>query len=192
MPICSTCILTNGFEDNCLLKQAGGNFLQISIIPSCYIDTITYDVDGVIDTITLDIINNPAAAWYTVVCRKDTVSTLEDIVVPQNFYNQTIAFTISNYANDPTNTVAAQLQTQFLSDLTNTANGFVVVVRDKVGVRRAYGVTNPLYVASLSKSSGLLSNDIAGTAITFVEAQPVPAPAIDILVTSVGLIPGTV
>lgn len=189
MSVCSTCILTAGFEDNCLLKQPGGNYLQISIIPSCFILSYTKDADGVITAITLDLVNNPTATWYTVNCRKDTVSTTEEAVVPQYFLNQTIAFTISNFANDPDKETAAQLQANFLSEIMNTANGFVVVVRDKVGVRRLYGETNPLFVATLSKTSGLINTDIAGTAITFADSQPAPAPAIDAAVTSAGLIP---
>lgn len=191
MSICSTCIATSyEFIDNCEISQPGGNLKQISIIPWCYIDTITKDADGVITAITLDIINNPTASWYTVNCKKDTVSTTETGQFPSNALLQEIAFTISNFANDPDIETAAQLQANFMNDLLHTVDGFMVVVRDRVGVRRMYGEVNPLFVTAMVKTSGLVSTDIAGTAITFAEAQPRPANAIDSLVTSPGLIAG--
>jgi len=128
--------------------------------------------------------------WYTVNCKKDTVSTTETAQFPSNALLQEIAFTISNYADDVDLETAAQLQANFLNDILNTKEGFIVVVRDKVGVRRFYGATNPLFVSALVKSSGLVSTDLAGTAITFSESQPKPAPAIDAAVTSTGLVPG--
>jgi len=191
MALCSTCIATSyEFVDNCEINQPGGNYKQISVLPYCYLDTITVDADGVITAITLDTVGNPAATWYTVNCKKDTVSTTETAQFPSNALLQEIAFTISNYADDVDLETAAQLQANFLNDILNTKEGFIVVVRDKVGVRRFYGATNPLFVSALVKSSGLVSTDLAGTAITFSESQPKPAPAIDAAVTSTGLVPG--
>lgn len=189
MAICSTCIATSyEFVDNCLINQPGGNYKQISVLPYCFLDTITVDVDGVITAITLDLVNNPLAQWYLINCKKNTVSTTETGLFPSLAFNQEIAFTISNFANDPDLDTAAQLQANFLTDIMNTKEGFLVVVRDRAGARRLYGEVNALFVSALVKTSGLVSADLAGTAITFAEAQPKAAPALDALVVGTGLI----
>lgn len=183
------------FLPPCQGNQPGGNYLKISIVPSCYIDTIT-TIGGtgtdanVISAITLDTVNNPGAIWYTIDARKDTVLTLEDQVVPGNFVNQTISFTIANYSNNIDKETAAQEQSDFVNLLVSSTEGFVIVARDKSGTRKLYGATNPLYVTVMQKTSGTVTTDLAGTSLTFSEAQPVLAPALEFAVGGTGLIPG--
>jgi hypothetical protein len=189
MAICQLCIEDDyTFEDNCN-PVPGGNFKNISIIPSCYILSYTQDLNGVITAITLDLVNNPTAQWYTVACRRDTVVVTETAQFPSNAVLQEIAFNISNFYNDADLDTAAQLQANFLNSLLTSSDGFIAVVRDRAGARRLYGFTNPLFVTNLVKASGTVLTDIAGTDITLAEAQPRTAFAIDSAVVGTGLIP---
>lgn len=193
MPICSKCSTLAGFATSCDVKQPGGHYNVFSIIPACWLEDVTKDVNGVITAVDLDTTNNPTAVQFQVEANKDTVVITEDLVLPNLFYNQTITFTISNYSDNVDKETAAQEQATFLKYLSNTSEGFVVVARDKMGVRRVYGETNPLFVTTLQKAHGAVNTDLAGTTITFAEGQPSLATAIDlaaVFTPSTGMIAG--
>jgi hypothetical protein len=187
MATCNTCALTEGFVDNCEFKAGGGNYVQLSIMPSCYIDTVT-QVSGVITAITLDTVANPLAQWYTVKVRKDTLSTQETVNLPSGTVQQTIVFSIANYSDNADKETAAAEQAEFLNALVNNDEGMVVVIRDKAGVRRFYGLTTGLSVSAVDKNSGLASTDLAGAAITLTEVQAKFAPSIDAAVVNDNII----
>ncbi len=187
MATCNNCAIDTGFVEGCGPKPAGGNYIQLSLVPSCYIDTIT-STAGVITAITLDTVNNPAAVWYTVKVRKDTLSTNEVLNPANGSVQQNIAFTLGNYSDNADKETAAAEQSEFLNALKNNDEGMVLVIRDKSGVRRLYGQTTGLSVATIDKQSGLVSTDINGTLITLSEAQPAYAEPLDSTVTATGLI----
>jgi len=196
MATCNTCAIDAGYIEQCGSKPAGGNYVQLSLIPSCYLNAsgIT-EVAGVITAIALDTTNNPLAQWYTVKVRKDTLSTNEVMNASNGSIQQNINFTIGNYADDVDKETAAAEQSAFLNALKDNDEGMILVIRDKNGVRRLYGETNGLTVISMDKQSGLVSTDLSGTVISLSEAQPVFAKPLDsALVASapdnINLIPG--
>lgn len=176
---CSSCVLPLSFLKNCGLKIGGGNYATISVIPFCQVDTagITVDpTDGFITAIPL--VTPLTDDWLTIECRINTLLVNEDLVVPGNFVNQTITFTIDNLANDVDKVTAAQLQSNFINALAND-DGLMVVVRNKAGIRYLLGKTTGLTVSAMQKTSGTVSTDLAGTTITLSEVQPEFAFAID-------------
>ena len=188
MATCNTCAIDGGFLDSCELKVGGGNYVQISIVPSCYIDTVT-EVSGVITAIALDTVGNPTAQWYTVKVRKDTISTQETVNLPSGSIQQTVTFTLANYSNNADKETAAAEQSEFLNALVSNDEGMAVVIRDKAGVRRFYGLTTGLSVSAIDKTSGLIGTDLSGSVITLSEVQSKFAPAIDSAVANNNIIP---
>lgn len=199
MATCNDCAIDQEFIELCGPKQAGGNYVQISMVPSCYLDSsgITTSPAGVITAIALDTTNNPTAQWYTIKVRKDTLSTNEVRNESNGSIQQNISFTIGNYSNSLVDKeTAAAEQSEFLNALNNNDEGMILVIRDKNGVRRLYGETTGLAVTASDKQSGLVSTDLAGTVITLSEAQPAYAkPLAASLVASspnnINLIPGS-
>lgn len=59
--ICSNCSTLASFAANCDVKQPGGHYNVYSIIPACYLEDITVDVNGVVTAVDLDTVNNPTA-----------------------------------------------------------------------------------------------------------------------------------
>ena len=190
MATCNTCAIDGGFLDSCELKVGGGNYVQISIVPSCYILSVT-ETSGVITAITLDAAGNPLLTpqWYTVKVRKDTLSTQETVNLPSGSIQQTITFTLANYSNNADKETAAAEQSEFLNALVTNDEGMCVVVRDKAGVRRFYGLTTGLSVSAIDKTSGLIGTDLSGSVVTLSEVQSKFAPAIDAAVANDNIIP---
>jgi len=198
MATCNACAIDQGFIEGCGPKPAGGNYVQLSMVPSCYLDSsgIT-TLNGVITAIALDTTTNPTAQWYTIKVRKDTLSTNEVRNESNGSIQQNITFTLGNYSDSLVNKeTAAAEQSEFLNALNNNDEGMVLVIRDKNGVRRLYGETTGLAVTASDKQSGLVSTDVTGTVITLSEAQPAYAkPLAAALVASapdnINLIPGS-
>ena len=178
MAVCSTCLLTSGFTNDCKVKVPGGNYQVFYLIPKCQIDEIDVDVNGIVDTLTLDIVNNPGAYWFTVSANKDSVTTTEDLTPPVNFITQTAVFTISNIAQDADPVLGAQMATDFVNEIVNNIGGIVLLIKDRAGIWRLFGQENGLDVTVAQKLSGAVIADIAGTTLTLSGGEPELAPAV--------------
>lgn len=183
MGTCNTCAIDGGFLDSCDLKVGGGNYVMISLIPTCDILSVT-ETAGVVTAITLE----ATKVWFDVKVRKDTISTQETVNLPSGSIQQTVTFTIANYSNNADKETAAAIQSDFLNALVTNDEGMAIVVRDKAGVRRFYGLTTGLSVSAIDKTSGLIGTDLSGSVVTLSEVQSKFAPPIDSTVINDGII----
>lgn len=175
---CGNCFNLANFDPNCLKNQPGGTVMEFSIVPFCYIESVTRDVLGNVTAVTLDTVTYPTATWFKVAARKDSVIYNETLNASNNSYQETIVFTIANYSSNTDLAEAAQEQSNFIKQLVASTGGWAIITKDKLGIRFFHGIDTPLYVSVLDKSRGTLGTDLAGTTITITEAQGEPAPAI--------------
>lgn len=172
---CSSCLLTMGFTPNCATKVPGGNNLKFYLIPKCNVVSFddTYS-NGIIDDITLE----AGAYFYEVRANKDSVTTTEDVTLPNKFITQTLVFTITNIGDDLDKEVGAQLASDFAADILNSDEGIMVIVEDRAGIRKIYGYQNGLEISAGQKVSGAAIADVAGNTITLVGGEPTYAPVL--------------
>lgn len=192
MPICSNCYEITSFTGPCgqTRNQPGGTYAKFAIIPACWISGYVEGTNGIIDDIVLDLVNNPTAQWFTVTAKKDTLTYEETINTSNNSVQQTFTFTISNYdGTSLTSQASAQAQSQWLFQLLNSSEGWVVVTRDKLGVRFLHGKNSPLFVSAITKTRGTVGTDATGSTITLTEAQSSFAPALDSTMNTTGVGP---
>lgn len=183
MPDCGNCFSITSISGPCGKAQPGGSSLEFNIVPACWIDSVTRDVLGVVTAITLDTVLYPTATWFKVSAKKDTVLYDEALNVSNNSLQQTFVFTISNYSDNVVLADAAQEQSNWIGSLITTTNGWVLMSKDKLGVRYIHGLDAPLFATVLAKSRGAVGTDVAGSTITLSEAQGESAPAIDAAAT---------
>lgn len=174
---CGSCLLGSGFQYSCQNKQPGGNNISILIGNQCEWTITDANADGIYDTVT-DITVGGTATFYEIKANKDTVTTLENIILPNKFVTQNVTFNIQNIAEDPSLQVGATLQIEFLNELLNGEEYFVII-KDRAGVFRVYGLVNGLAMSNGEKGSGAALTDVASTAITLEGAEPSYAPVID-------------
>ena len=164
---CSPCLISTGFDKNCAIKMPGGNNSCILIANLCEWEFTT--TAGIITAIT-DISAGATATFYSINVNKNTIQTIENIVLPTKFVSQTINFAIAQLANDPDLEIAAQLQAEFLNDLASNEN-LVMIVQDRAGVARLYGEVNGLSMSNGEKNSQLALTDVSQTSITVEGAE---------------------
>lgn len=158
------------------LKNKG----ELSMIPSCFIKTIntsnhTIELDlenyPMIESIELDLENYPNATWYNI--EYQNLNYLEERLAP-GIFNQELEFKITN-----------QNELEDLFDFLNQDNAFVIVLRDKIGIRRLYGLTNPMIIKKIIKIN---KNNKQYTELALHEVQQSPSYKLVNTINSEGLI----
>lgn len=175
MPLgCGNCLLTNGMKLNCNSSNIGGNQDTLYIAPLCYI-TSTAATNNVITSITM---NGTGAVFYEVKVRRETVSATEDLVLPNNFINQTLQFTLSNLSDNVAVDNAAQEALDFARDLIRDGEPVVIITSERLGggVKRIFGLENGMYATVAQRTTGLVNTDVAGNAITMLAGENSYAP----------------
>jgi hypothetical protein len=165
MATCSNCVLTTGFEQNCLVKPIGGNLQNVYILPTCLIDEYVEEYN---DRVITDIVFDPSVAgFYEVTAIVDTVSVQEQVNQPNRPVNQTISFQLSPFADAATNDEAFRAGREFVQQLIDSVEPMTIITRGRDQRRRILGAQLGLDMSEFNDESGATKEDTPTRQLTF-------------------------
>jgi len=157
---CSNCLLTQNLTPNCQVNVPGGNGTDVYITNCCYVDkaNITYNADGVITAIPL-VVNIPPFTWFLMTGRKDTVSSTETGDATTLAVTSDITLSLGVYNDNVSLPGGFQNANDFMQEIRSATQGFVILMQDRAGTWRAYGIGACALYNGDVKASGLTATD---------------------------------
>ena len=179
---CSICNAPNSFTGNCEIKSPGGNARKVYFAHACEIASYTLDAyNGKVESITME----AGEVFRTMIANRLSINTTQEHQEGNGSTLQTVTLALPNLSDNADLDDAAQEAINFITDLRNSENPFVMLIEDNAGVMRVFGYVKAtgssqgLEVATSVSDSGTALADSAITSITLTHGAPALAPVLD-------------
>ena len=176
---CSICNAPNSFTGNCEIKSPGGNARKVYFAHACEIAGYTLDgYNGKVESITME----AGEVFRTMIANRLSINTTQEHQDGNGSTLQTVTLALPNLSDNADLDDAAQEAINFITDLRDSENPFVMLVEDNSGNTRVFGYVKAagssqgLEVATSVTDSGTALADTASTVITFTHGAPSMAP----------------